>query len=311
MTAIANRKRTPSKLRWLASCSGLFTLFLAVLFHSLAVARAGEAETFQNHVLAIGDCPPWNPQSVEICRHSIEKVVSAFAPRLEAGPDSLHMLINEGASAAALKRKATELANRLGPEDRLFIYANLPLGLEETTEPDTAPGYVLELWAEEKPATAKDAIGDGTWISVSAFAAMIHAIPAGKVVLILDANNSHAINLQLLENHSTDLKDRPEALVSSSGAGQSANYSADRTISLFAKHLALALGETEGNLMEVIQVAISGTRQAAIPICAALKEKNGQSDTGAADCNQVPEIYDPSEILDSFKLAPLPEQIQN
>ncbi len=305
------RNRTPLAKLWLASCAVLTGVFTAAILHMHAPARAEETADLKNHILAIGDCPPWKPQSVEVCRHSIEKVMATLAPRLTARPENLHVLVNEGASAAALKRKATELANRLGPDDRLVIYVNLPLGTAEEQADDDAAGYVLELWSDQKPETAKGAVGDGTWITAPAFAAMIHAIPAGEVVLVLDTNNSHAINLQLLENHTADIKERPEALVSSSGVGQSANYSEDRTISLFAKHLAAAMSETDGSLMDVLQAAASGTRQAAIPICAALKEKNGQADHAVTDCNQVPEIYDPSEILNRVQLPPLPEQMQN
>ncbi|MDN3718983.1 hypothetical protein QW131_06580 [Roseibium salinum] len=113
-------------------------------------AGTQEPVSLQNHILAIGSCPPWHPQSVEICRHSLQEVVSSLAPRVNAGPDKTHLLINEGASAAALKRKATELANKLTPNDRLIIYANLPLGASDITLPSGQTGYVLELWSGQK-----------------------------------------------------------------------------------------------------------------------------------------------------------------
>ncbi|POF29032.1 hypothetical protein [Roseibium marinum] len=289
--------------------------FRVIAFAGLMVAAllwpfsplAQETAHLENHILGIGNCPVWNPQSLEICRHSLEKVVTSLAPRVDAGLDNTHLLVNEGASAAALKRKATELANRLGPSDRLIIYANLPLGKDDTDPATDQSGYVLELWAGQKPETAGQAISEGTWISASAFAAMIHTIPAAEVILILDTNNSHAVNPHLLDRHSVDFKDRPEALVSSSGAGQLANYSADRTISLFAKHLALALLETDGSLFDVITAAVKGTRQAAIPICAGLKETGSEDRPDTSDCNQVPEIQDPDELLSRTMLIPVSE----
>ncbi|WP_299814240.1 hypothetical protein [uncultured Roseibium sp.] len=287
-------------------------LVLAATLWSFS-SPAQETPRLETHVLGIGNCPVWNPQSLEICRNSLEKVVTALAPRIDAGPDHMHLLINEGASAAALKRKATELSNRLGPEDRLIIYANLPLGKDDTdTDPATdQSGYVLELWAGKKPETAAQAISEGTWISASAFAAMIHTIPAAEVVLILDTNNSHAVNVHLLDGHSVDFKDRPEALVSSSGSGQVANYSADRTISLFAKHLALALLETDGSLLDVITAAVKGTRQSSIPICVVLKETAAKDPPDTPDCNQVPEIQDPDELLSRIMLIPVAESQVN
>ncbi|MEM8704436.1 MAG: hypothetical protein AAGF82_21655 [Pseudomonadota bacterium] len=269
-------------------------------------ARAQSKPGLKNHVLGIGNCPPWNAQALEVCYNSLDRVVEALSPRLEAGPDNQHLLINEGASASALKLKATELANRLGAEDRLIIYANLPLGQLEGDQPDEENGFVLEFWADEKPYTAASAISDGIWITAPAFAAILHTIPAAEVILILDTNDSYAVNMHLLDKHTVDHKDRPEALVSSAGDGQSANYSADRTISLFAKHLALALRETDGSLHDVMSVAVRGTRQSAIPICAALKEHQGETGEPVADCQQVPQIHDPEALLAETLLRPLP-----
>lgn len=272
--------------------------------------RAQETPGLNNHVLGIGNCPPWNAQALEVCYNSLERVMEALSPRLDAGPDNQHLLINEGASASALKLKATELANRLGPEDRLIIYANLPLGQLEDEQPDEENGFVLEFWADEKPETAASAISEGIWITAPAFAAILHTIPAAEVILILDTNDSYAVNMHLLDRHTVDHEDRPEALVSSAGDGQSANYSADRTISLFAKHLALALRETEGSLHDVMSVAVSGTRQSAIPICATLKEHQGETGEQVADCQQVPQIHDPEALLAETLLLPIPENGQ-
>jgi hypothetical protein len=299
-------KRRTSRAQAVAFLAALSTALPASLAFFGAVL-ADDAAPKRNHVLAIGNCPPWHPQSVEVCKHSLDKVTSALAPRLDAGPDNRHVLVNEGASAAALKLKATELANRLGPGDRLIIYANLPLGLSETASAEDPKAYVLELWADGKPESVNQAIGDGTWMSASAFAALVHAIPAGEVILVLDTNNPHAIDIGLLEGHAVDHKDRPEALVISSGPGQSANYSADRTISLFAKHFALALGDTDGSLQDVMTVAAGGTRQAAIPICAALKETLAASGEQDSDCAQVPEVHDPQALLAETMLVPVAE----
>lgn len=280
---------------------------LFALFFGSAPAITGEPKPLRNTVVGLGNCPPWNPQSVEVCRHSVEKVMTALAARIDAGPDRQHLLVNEGASATALKLKAKELAHQLGPDDRLIIYANLPVSLTETANPDEASSYAIQLWASARPVSTVEAIAEGTWMSASAFAALVHAIPAGEVILVIDTNYPHAIDLGLLTGHAVDHKDRPEALVVSSGAGQVANYSADRTISLFAKHLAVALGESEGMLLDVMTAAVNGTRQAAIPICADLKEKRDPSQADPADCAQVPEIHDPESLLRSTVLTPLTE----
>nr|WP_319387085.1 hypothetical protein [uncultured Roseibium sp.] len=301
-----NTVRCSRRLRRSLGALGIAFVLLACLVQGPDAHAQGKAD-LRNHVLGIGNCPPWNAQALEVCYNSLERVMNAISPRLDAGPDNQHLLINEGASASALKLKATELANRLGPEDRLIIYANLPLGQLEGDQPDEENGFVLEFWADEKPETAAAAISDGIWITAPAFAAMLHTIPAAQVILILDTNDSYAVNMHLLDRHSVDHEDRPEALVSSAGDGQSANYSADRTISLFAKHLALALRETEGSLHDVMSVAVSGTRQSAIPICATLKEHKGETGEQVADCQQVPQIHDPEALLAGTLLLPIPE----
>ncbi len=289
----------------------LLPLGVLAVIGSLAFPAASQEQptadhsATQNHILGISTCPPWNPQSPEVCKHSLEEVITALAPRIGAGPENTHVLVNEGASALALKLKATELANKLGPHDRLIIYANLPLGRAEQPDTKDVFEYVLELWSDKAPETAGKAIGEGTWISAPAFAAMIHAIRAGEVILILDTNNSYAVNLDLLDEHSVDMENRPEALVTSSGPEQMANYSADRTISLFAKHLATALTEGEGTLLDVMTLAASGTRQAAIPICATLMEHQEETEDQPADCTQVPEIHDPDGLLGHTMLTPL------
>jgi len=296
-----------AKWPWSNSMTAVFAGVLAVFPYWNTATVAQDTAPMQNTILAIGNCPPWNAQSVEVCQHSLEKVMSSLAPRLDASLDYRHLLVNEGARASALKLKATELANQLTPQDRLIIYANVPVSLAETAEADDAKGYVLELWAEEKPETPLQAISEGTFISASAFAALIHTLPAGEVILMLDTNNPHAIDIDLLATHKVDHKDRPEALVISSGPGQAANYSADRTISLFAKHLAIALNEIDGSLLDVITVAAGGTRQAAIPICAELKGTLAQDGAPETDCVQVPEIHDPETLLNRTMLIPLAE----
>jgi hypothetical protein len=56
-----------------------------------------------------------------------------------------------------------------------------------------------------------------------------------------------------------------------------------------------------------MSTAVNGTRQAAIPICAELNEKRGETSDPRPDCTQVPEIYDPAALLSRTMLLPLTE----
>jgi hypothetical protein len=302
-------KRTGAQLGLLLTL--ICGIGLAVLERPLSKPAFAQAPQAADMVLGIGICPPWRTQSVEVCRNSVQTVLKAFSERFGLSEARLHLMLNEGASADSLKKTVTALANTLGPEDRLIIYANIPSISNTAAEADLPSGQVLQLWADEKPESTELAIETGTWISAPAFAAMLHTVPAGQVILILDTSNSDTIDPDLLETHATNLDARPEALVTSAGAGQMANYSADRTIALFSKHLAASLSSTEGTLADVIKMAAAGTRQAAIPICVALREKQSDSQTNEKDCTQVPEVHDPAGILSTIAVPPLPEQEAN
>lgn len=268
---------------------------------TVSTSVAAQSELSKNTVLGIGICPPWHPQSVEVCRNSVDTVLDAFSARLDISSAGIRRMLNEGASAASLKKTVTELANTLGPSDRLFIYANLPSVNIDPAGTGQNNRQILQLWADHEPETLNSAIETGTWVSAPAFAAMLHTIPAGQVILILDTSNSDTIDAELLEKHATNLDERPEALVTSAGAGQKANYSADRTIALFAKHLAAALENVDGTFADVLMTAASGTRQAAIPICVSLKENQPAAEE-EKDCTQVPEVHDPAGILKTVDL---------
>ena len=282
---------------------------IGMIATQISAVSAQEGEPANNILVGIGVCPPWNAQSGEVCKHSVETVVSAFSERLDIAPSETMLMFNEGASADGLKRSIMELANKLSTNDRLIIYANLPSKSVTTGEADQTR-QVLELWADHEPESVDQAIENGTWISAPAFAAMLHTIPAGEVILMLDTSNSDTIDPDLLENHAVNLDERPEALVTSAGAGQKANYSADRTIALFAKHMAAALQTANGSLQDVIVEASAGTRQAAIPICVSLQE-NVPVEDPEKDCTQIPEIHDPAGILAAIPLPDLPDAPAN
>lgn len=285
--------------RLLVSHATCATFFAGVLLAQAVPAKAGIENSF---VVGIGVCPPWKTQMGEVCKHSVMTVLDAFSNRLDLSPDSVRLLLNEGASAGNLKKTVTELANRLGPRDRLIIYANLPSTKIEPTETGQDSRQILQLWADKEPESIQSAIENGIWVSAPAFAAMLHTVPAGQVILLLDTSNSDTIDAELLEKHSANLDERPEALVTSAGANQKANYSADRTIALFAKHMAAALGNIDGTLADVITAAASGTRQAAIPICVSLKENQSDAPLNGKDCTQIPEIHDPAAILSTIEM---------
>ncbi|MEP5621095.1 MAG: hypothetical protein ABJP82_00785, partial [Hyphomicrobiales bacterium] len=138
---------------------------LGLLCVSISAASAQDAGQRQNMIVGIGVCPPWNAQSGEVCKHSVETVVTSFSDRLDLDPSKTHMMFNEGASADGLKRTITELSNKLGYEDRLIIYANLPSKGIDLLGDSNQSRQVLELWADHEPENAEMAIKNGIWIS--------------------------------------------------------------------------------------------------------------------------------------------------
>ena len=275
----------------------------AGLAFSLGAASSVRAEVGPTtHLLAIGICPPWKPQPQEVCEQGVAAIAAALQARLGIADENVLSLVNSGATAEGLRKGVAQLQD-LGPSDRLIIFANLHAGARIPGTMANADNDVFVLWTEEEPAAMPFALARGDWITASVFAGMIHSIPAGEIVMILDACESDAVSSLFVAAHPDNDHVRPEAVITSSRADQFANFNADVTMALFTQELAQALHSTEGSLLNAAEDAASRTAAAAIPICDAMSEQVIEDGFDPLSCRQQPVIHDPDELLHGMALS--------
>jgi len=281
----------------------LIVLSFTLSFGHLQIFQLHAAESIsQTHLLSIGICPPWKPQPASACEKSVEATGKELTQRLGIPDQNWHKLLNEQATTKGLFEKFAMLAEQIGPDDRLIIYANLHAGSLDPSKPAGPDNDVFVLWSEEKPEVMAFAVAQGLWIEASEFARHVHQVPAGEVIFIMDACESGAVIPLFIADHPKNDKVRPEAVVTSAKFDQFANFSADQSMALYSKIFAETLATHDGPFSDLLQATAKKTQEAAVPICdllAADLKKNGLDPTS---CRQQPITHDPDEILSKLEL---------
>ncbi|WP_417684523.1 hypothetical protein [Roseibium sp.] len=267
-----------------------------------SVQNSTATEITETHLLSIGICPPWKPHPSSTCTNSINSVGEGLIKRIGIRPENWHKLLNADATTAGLFETLDTLSRELGPTDRLIVHANLHAGSLDPSKPAGPGNDVFVLWSVEKPAVMAFAVAQGLWIQASEFAGRVHKIPAGEVVLILDACESGAVSPLFLNAHSDDDKARPEAVVTSAKADQLANVSADGTSALYSQILGNTLLSETGPFSRTLSVAASRVEASAIPICEKLAGDLKKFGLKPDACNQQPTQHDPDGILSRLQL---------
>lgn len=267
-------------------------------------ARAASATIQSTHFLGIGICPPWKPMPTSACETAVHQMADALGHRLSIDPSDQTLLINASATTEGLVRVMAQLKATLTPADRLVIYATLHAGALDPSRPAGPDNDVMVLWSVEKPAVMAFAIAEDLWIRASDFAAMVHDLPAGEVVLILDACESAALTPLFLASHPANDPERPDAVVTSAKATQFANTTADRSLPLFSKELVEALGTKadKGTLRDAVTLAAERTVAEARPLCDALRATSRKDGLDPTGCYQEPVLADPNKLLSAMVL---------
>ncbi|KAB0269217.1 hypothetical protein [Microvirga brassicacearum] len=107
------------------------------------------------------------------------------------------------------------------------IFLNLHAGPISSHTAANPSDVVFVLWTDEKPVAAPFAVAKGDWMMATRFADLVHAIPAGEVIVILDTCEAGAVSPLFIDENPHDDERRPESVITSSGAGQFANFAAD------------------------------------------------------------------------------------
>lgn len=292
-----------ARLTQMTAAGPLLPRLAAIVTMALAVlgpAPAAGAEIERTHLLAIGICPPWKPQSPDICVRGVDSMVSALSARLNLTDADVTRVVNADATTAGLTQAFAGLSH-LGPSDRLIIFANLHAGSLDINAPATAESDVFVLWTQEKPAVMAFAVAQGDWIHASDFAAMVHAVPAGEIIFILDACESGAVDPLFIEAHSGNDAARPEAVVTSARANQFSNFSADGSTALFTGILAEAIATAGPDLGAAVALAAERTPAAAVPVCKGLADVFEKMGVSQEACVQQPLAMDPAGLLSSVR----------
>jgi len=275
---------------------------LPLVFSMLTSFAIASPQGQATHILAIGVCPPWKNQAVSICTKGVTEITNTLSERLDIPTDNQHILLNEAATTQGAVAQINTLQQNLGPNDRLIIYANLHAGAADPSQPAGPENDVLVFWSDEEPAAIAFALAEQVWLKAHDFAELVLSIPAGEIVVFLDACESNAASplfLHSLPGHQTD---RPIAVVSSALATQVAQFSADGTEALFTQQLNASLASATGQLFSGVQTAAKATNEAAAQHCA---QTSFAPDAPAGSCAQTPSIHDPSHLLSRIQLAPL------
>jgi hypothetical protein len=277
----------------------IILLVISLFFVSFGFPHAEAAS--KNHVLAIGICPPWKKIDTEVCRRSTSEVSAALEKHLGIAPTDVTSIVNEQATANGLKSAMLGFSG-LGPSDRLIIYANLHAGALDPTKEAGPNNDVFVTWTKDKPKALAFAVVEGDWIMARDFAAWVHAIPAGEIIVIIDACESGAVSPLFVERHPDNDPHRPEAVIVSSGATQFANFTQDQRLTLYTQQLLLAINSGLKTLESVFERATTTTVTAAVPICAAERENLLKSGLDPSSCLQIPETHDPDGLLKAIVL---------
>jgi hypothetical protein len=267
-------------------------------FVSVANAQSKAVDT---HILAIGACPPWKGLGTEPCRLDVESVTNALQKRLSIPNENVNKLINEQATTGGLIDIADKLSKR-EPMDRLIVYVNLHNGAASSEQKASAKNDVMVFWTIKQPQVSVFAIAQGLWMAADDFAALMHKIPAKELILIMDACESDALSNLFVHEHKDNNPERPEAIIVSAKADQTANFTKDRTMGLFSQILSEKITNTNGQLIDAVNDAAKEATAMAIPICDSFKQDNIANGRDPKSCRQQPQIHDPANLLSEIKL---------
>ncbi|MEQ8347997.1 MAG: hypothetical protein RIB84_12295 [Sneathiellaceae bacterium] len=285
-------------------------LALAACLGHVAPARAA------NHLLAIAACPPWivfagEPAATRLARRScaatLDTIVGAVTARLDVEPAHATRLLDAAATSRGVTAALADLAGRLGPDDRLYVYVNAHGGRFA----GRYKGYPVEdealaFWTPVRPDS--DPVGPDGFMFVKTLRDLILAVPAGQTVIVLDSCES-GLGFADFRFEPDDLvaEGRRAAVVFSSRPDQIAHFTADGRQALFTRKLALALELFPGQrLVAAVRAAAVATHDEARAVCALpgpAAAIGAQKRSYRAWCAQQPYAYDPYGVLDAIAIA--------
>lgn len=275
---------------------------LPLVFSMLTSFAIASPQIQATHIVAIGVCPPWKNQPASICTKGVVEVTKTLSERLDIPTDNQHILLNEAATTQGVVTLANTLRHKMGPTDRLIIYANLHAGAADPSQPAGPENDIFVFWSEKEPPATAFALAEQVWMQARDFASLILGLPATEIIVFLDACESDAASSLLLHSHPDHAPSQLTAVVTSASASQAALFAADQSQALFTQQLNLSLTKSAGSLADAVTLAAKSTQSAATAICSKTEKSSTSS---LAPCAQTPVIHDPDHLLTKLSLLPL------
>lgn len=253
----------------------------------------------RTHLLTIAACPPRpgiGDSSRDACAHLLPILTATLAQRLAVESSDIHQLLNDQATGPRLLAQLKDYADRLGPDDRLVITMISHGG----TGPDrTRSDEIFMLWTEQPPAFFQLGLATGVYVPAVEFAAAVHKLRAGEVVVILDACESGLADAVFVSQHPDKRPERPEAVVTSTTGTQLAMMDVDYSPA-FSTRLLAALQRAHPTLADVLMDAAADMRRDAPGICHGWSAPKRHP----LSCEQDPTLDDPAGLLSRIALRP-------
>jgi hypothetical protein len=276
-----------------ARCRNVRALHAASSTPSTEAARPLDPASI--HVLAIGACPPWRPK-IKVCAHDAAQFAEVARDRIGVPADQIMTLINEEATAPAVRAAFARLQESMPRGSTVIVYyvghgMLLPKG---RTDGDAEETFLL--WTAAFPFAALYAVQAGIWMTDAELGALIGALPAESAIVILDTCDASGADGALLSAPSRP-KPTHTALMVSSRAHEIAF--ADLTSAIFTRNLVEAMRSRVPTLHEAFLLAQKETAAEAALRC----EAAVVGGFIAEGCTlQDPELVDPSGLTNRIRL---------
>lgn len=232
----------------------LALLICAIADPTAAQSVSGPSEEGELHFLAVGVCPPYRKLiPVEVCRKSVDRVVTNIKENLSIDPDNITILLDEKSTGPNFLATMEDYRKKLSSNDRLMVYLLLhgdafdlwqsyykPTGaVEQINRGFVRPEEdIMVFWTRNEPSVPALALAEKHWLTASEIAQALDSLDA-QVGLILDSCSS-GLYFQRLTDRALGA-DNIDFVLTSAGTEQFSNFDPDVHISLFAREFGAAI----------------------------------------------------------------------
>lgn len=288
--------------------------FVATLIGLAALINVSYAQTY---LAAISACPPWKniPDEAQLsatmlmaCQKDVDLIVTGFKNAMTIEDKNIIQLVDKNATYSKVVETLVHYANNLSADDRLVIYVNTHGGIVDGiykgyhTKDETFVWYTIK-----RPSSPFKAIADKQWMSFRVFRDFLDEIKIKELVVVADVCHAgEGIHDIKFDNHRYINWDGREAIIFSSSASQTANFTSDMSLAIFSDRLAKSLNKSNGrSLSDVFNEARIETHRMVRNNCKSgktLKKLRDDIHSYLENCTQMPEAFDPFGLLDDIIL---------